>query len=509
MSLLRSLIKIKRVLHSRFPYGYKALKIPWATMASTADQIYGILDSTFVVQDTGVHIQEAKCKSFISFYRNLTVQGDRSLFLRLMAERYGINHDYVMQLSRNLPAAQDRSEAMLLKTEERLRGALMPRYQQLFGQIGKVDSGVKFLVDMRVDVLNSMSTCTNEVDMAYYQALNLSLKELLVLWFSVGLLNLQRVTWESPCDMVQKITDYEAVHPVKSWTDVKRRVGPYRRCYVFTHNSMPREPVVVLHTALTDNISSSIHSIIQSPGFRGSSNPEESSPEVLDPPTEQEVEDPSKISTAVFYSITSTQKGLQSVDLGNYLIKRVVRELQVEYPQIDKYSSMSPIPGFRVWLIGEINKALHISDIGEVIEDNLLTRSELLQLQPHGKNRNALETFKHCIQSHQWLNSPDLLDIIKAPLMRLCAQYLYVEKRRGYALNPVATFHLKNGAVMWRLNWLADASMRGLTQSCGMMINYRYFLDTTDENSQKYLENHTIAASQQIIDLASGVTPQD
>ncbi|KAK3577387.1 hypothetical protein CHS0354_032235 [Potamilus streckersoni] len=483
--------------------GHKGIQSP-SSPQEFLQTVFGSNDqSTLSIESTG--------KRFCQYYAALV--GDEKLeFLLTLSKKYGANQDSVVQVSQSLVAAQERGEAILLKVEERLRHTLIPRYQHLFSQIGRIEGGVKFLVDLRADILTFMGSSTVETDIAYVRTMNNVLRDLLSLWFSVGLLSLQRITWESPCDIVQKISDYEAVHPIRNWSDLKRRVGPYRRCFVFTHTSMPREPVVVLHTALTNDISTNIHSIIQKPGFRTPEAniipaPDESDNTVDDL---DETEDPNKITTAVFYSITSTQRGLQGVDLGNYLIKKVVRSLQAEFPRIYQFSSMSPIPGFRDWLVTEINRELHLKDIGELKEPwtNILKEDDIpsLDVFKDHDNQDPLEIFKKIVQSNNWLTSPET---VKPLLMRLCARYLYLEKRRNYALNPVANFHLQNGAVLWRLNWMADTSVRGLVKSCGMMVNYRYFLDQTEENSKKYLEEYVIVASQQIMDLANSCTEKE
>nr|CAD7446365.1 unnamed protein product [Timema bartmani] len=184
------------------------------------------------------------------------------------------------------------------------------------------------------------------------QQLNSTLRETLSLWFSVGFLNLERVTWRSPCEMLQKISEYEAVHPVRNWTDLKRRVGPYRRCFVYTHSSMPDEPLVVLHTALSDEIAGSMSGIV-SAASRMSVDLTAKSDVVVN----SEEENPSLVKAAIFYSISSTQKGLQGIELGNYLIKRVVRELQAEFPLVNQFSTLSPIPTFRLYLVDRLKAA--------------------------------------------------------------------------------------------------------------------------------------------------------
>ncbi|XP_044283934.1 malonyl-CoA decarboxylase, mitochondrial isoform X1 [Varanus komodoensis] len=300
------------------------------------------------------------------------------------------------------------------------------------------------------------------------------LKNMLSEWFSTAFLTLERVTWQSPCEILQKISDSEAVHPVRNWVDMKRRVGSYRRCYYFAHCAIPGEPLIVLHVALTDEISSNIQAIVK------------------EAPS-QEVENLNKITTAIFYSISLTQQGLQGVELGTYLIKRVVKELQMEYPQIKVFSTLSPIPGFTKWLVGLLS-----AQSKEKGRSNLFTDPEYQEISEIA-GEPALEILKRLFTNSEWVRSERLVQVLEQPLMRLCAWYLYGEKHRGYALNPVANFHLQNGAVLWRLNWMADVSPRGIAASCGMMVNYRYFLEDTASNSATYLGMKQIKASEQVL----------
>lgn len=465
------------------------------------DRIMHFLETIFTSTDVSVLSSESKCKRFCNFYSHLAEE-EKMIFLKLLSHHYGVNQNSVINVARSVVAAQERGEAILLKAEERLRNSLISQYQTLFSKIGRIEGGVKFLVDMRADILTHLPSISCDKEVAHMRTLNTTIRDLLALWFSVGFLKLRRITWESPCDMVQKVSDYEAVHPIRNWTDLKRRVGPYRRCFVFTHKSMPREPVVVLHTALNTDISTSIHSIISS---QPAAVKQDDNSYNGDLDINSNSEDPLRITTAVFYSITSTQKGLQGVDLGNYLIKKVVQELQAEFPRMHQFSSLSPIPGFRDWLMGEINRSLHAEASGESLDRPLLLESEIMGLKGvmEQETSNVLELFKGALSTTNWVTNQVLCAEMKNPLMRLCARYLYVEKRRGYALNSVANFHLGNGAVMWRINWLADTSMRGLNQSCGIMVNYRYFLEDTMENSRQYLETHYIESPEELVSLAT------
>uniref|UniRef100_H3AWN8 Malonyl-CoA decarboxylase, mitochondrial n=2 Tax=Latimeria chalumnae TaxID=7897 RepID=H3AWN8_LATCH len=419
---------------------------------------------------------ESHSVEFVKCYRSLE-KADRAGFLHKLSSDFGVDHAVVAELAGKVVESQQRDRGTVLLVEDRLRYYLTPRYKVLLNHVSRLEGGVKFLVDMRADIIEMLGS--QSTDTPHIRELNGVLKSMLSEWFSVGLLNLERVTWQSPCELLQKISEYEAVHPVRNWTDLKRRVGPYRRCYVFTHSSMPGEPLVVLHVALTDHISNNIQTIVK----------EFSSLDIE--------EDASSVTTSIFYSISSTQKGLQGVELGNYLIKRVVKELQGEYPHMKKFSSLSPIPGFTKWLLGIIS-----FKIKETGGNGIFTESESKEISEI-TGGPALETLKQLLSNNEWVRSKRLIKALEVPFMRLCVWYLYGEKHRGYALNPVANFHLQNGAVMWRLNWMADTSPRGITSSCGMMVNYRYFLEDTSSNSTNYLRTKNIVASEQILSLIS------
>nr|XP_056718597.1 malonyl-CoA decarboxylase, mitochondrial [Euleptes europaea] len=423
---------------------------------------------------------------FMRYYRGLEPGRPRAELLGRLARDFGVEHGRVAELSAKVASLQqqqqppppaERDEAGgLLQAEDRLRHYLTPRYRGLFQHLGRQEGGLRFLVELRRDLLEALAA--RQAEGPHVREMNGVLKNMLSEWFSTGFLNLERVTWQSPCDILQKISDSEAVHPVRNWMDMKRRVGSYRRCYYFAHCAIPGEPLIVLHVALTDEISSSIQGIVK---------------EI----PSQEVENLNKITTAIFYSISLTQQGLQGVELGTYLIKRVVKELQVEFPQLKVFSTLSPIPGFTKWLIGLLSSQL--KDAGQ---NDPFTEPEFKEISEITGDP-ALEVLKRLLMNNEWVRSERLVGRLQQPLLRLCAWYLYGEKHRGYALNPVANFHLQNGAVLWRLNWMADTSPRGITASCGMMVNYRYFLEDTAANSAAYLGTKQIKASEQILSLVS------
>ncbi|GFR85467.1 malonyl-CoA decarboxylase, mitochondrial [Elysia marginata] len=536
MEALRRLQHISLIMQPQIS-STLGVKRSYSVMSGTSDD-GNFLQTTFSDINSNLMTTETHCSNFMRYYKDLP-QDRKGPFLCLLAEKYGIDRGDFVSIAKIVSATKDKDNPNVLAAAERMRMTLRPKHKTLFTHLSRVPGGVKFLVDLRADILNLKQSNVSQMDSALCQELNSTLRELLSLWFTVGFLSLERITWNSPCDLVQKVSRYEAVHRIKTWLDIKQRVGPYRRCYIFTHNSMPREPVVVLHTALTKEIAFSIQTIIQDPRFQPSFSPQSSeekpknsselesyksaikdslppsppmSPDSTDPmamslekmPADgEEYEDPSQINSAVFYSITSTQKGLQGVEMGNYLIKAVVKKLQEEFPHLRQFSSLSPIPGFRDWLLTMVKHSITVRQVGQDPGVPVLLPEELSLLEPFKQmdEQSPLDTFRNLVQSHGWFTNVEQTRAMIGPLMRLCAHYLYIQKRRGYALNPVANFHLSNGAVLWRINFLADTSHRGLTQSCTLMVNYRYFLDSTEANSRNYLERHHIVASPSVLSI--------
>nr|XP_020138293.1 malonyl-CoA decarboxylase, mitochondrial-like [Microcebus murinus] len=253
---------------------------------------------------------EGQCADFVSFYGGLAEAAERAELLGRLARGFGVDHGQVAEQSASVLQLrqQQREAAVLLQAEDRLRYALVPRYRGLFHHVSKLDGGVRFLVRLRADLLEAQAL--RLVEGPDVREMNGVLKGMLSEWFSSGFLNLERVTWHSSCEVLQRVSESEAVHPVKSWMDLKRRVGPYRRCYFFSHCSTPGEPLIVLHVALTGDITSNIQAIVKEC-----------------PPSE--TEEKNRIAAAIFYSISLAQPGLQGVELGTFLVKRVIKELQV------------------------------------------------------------------------------------------------------------------------------------------------------------------------------------
>ena len=422
--------------------------------------------------------QETAAYSVCELYSRLSSK-QKTEFLCRMSETNKINTDSVKVAAQNILSAEEIGS----KTQEEMISSLSPSHHQTFTKIGQIKGGVKFLVDLRRDLLNALKS-SDPISSEYtaLKTMNGNLRSLLSNWFSVGFLTLQQVTWDSPCSLVEKICDYEAVHPIVSWTDIKTRVGANRRCFVYLHPSMPGEPVVILHVALTrGEVSSSVDALVRSHAHSWS----------------RSTEDREACRAAIFYSVTSTQAGLQGIELGTHLIKQAVTSLKSEFPAINTFSTLSPIPGFRSWLFVELTKASR----GEA---KPLLKQEIVEVQRLFQGSNSLtlnEEIITALKTSDWYKNEEFVNVMKPVLMRLCAQYLFLEKRRNFALNSVANFHLRNGSCLWRVNWLGDTSRRGLDYSCGMMVNYRYYLDRLEHNSNNYINNFAIDADQQVLDL--------
>ncbi|KAH9416672.1 malonyl-CoA decarboxylase, mitochondrial-like isoform X2 [Dermatophagoides pteronyssinus] len=472
---------------------------------------------------------------------------ERFRYLCFLSDELSTTIDVASQASSSFLQTQTRQEpydAALLV--DRLQKQIRPQYLDLFRQISRLPIGVKFLVDLRSDLITVLSHPQLVSEMGpsskvYLRLLSSQLSDLLSLWFNAGFLRLERVTWDSPTSILQKITEYEAVHPIRNWLDLKHRLGLYRRCYMFSHSCLQGEPLVILHVALVPSISSSIQEIIRRTNIQqGNDNDIQSKTSNLlngfaddnkhdalsspkDDPTSptittmingktfklqsfsrspklhQQFEDPNLVDAAVFYSISSTQKGLNGIDLGNQLIKQVAGGLKAEFPLMTRFSSLSPIPNFTEYLLTAI-QAIQRQDDSKGFRKIWMRYSDYERLCGILAVKDEQTFWNRLIQllrSGNWITDQTLVESFREPLMRICAHYLYHEKRRGYALNPVANFHMKNGAIMWRLNWLADISTRGLSNSCGMMVNYRYFLERHQENSQIYMNEKRIITGDQ------------
>ncbi|HUZ73430.1 MAG TPA: malonyl-CoA decarboxylase [Stellaceae bacterium] len=387
----------------------------------------------------------------------------RERFLRLLATEFDIDRAIVHETWERLRRAKSDDEQR--KLERSLREALAPPRIELLTQFNALPEGVKFLVDMRAGL---MALARNDGALA---GLELDLKDLLANWFDVGFLELKHITWDSPASLLEKLTVYEAVHEIRSWTDLKNRLDTDRRCFAYFHPRMPDEPLIFVEVALTQGMADNVQILL-----------DETAP----------IGDPTDADTAIFYSISNCQRGLAGISFGDFLIKRVVDQLAAELPHLKTHATLSPIPGFRAWL----DKRL--AEEGDAVL--LAAERRALDALPMAPGERSLARL---LSRPGWADDEAVAQAVKAPILRLAARYVLSEKTvSGRALDPVAHFHLSNGARVERLNWRADLSAKGLQQAYGLMVNYLYRLADIEENHEAYTGENRVAASSAIARLA-------
>ncbi len=383
----------------------------------------------------------------------------RKRFLQLLATEFDANDQVIEDTISKRLLCTDSEERRRLNLE--LRNQLVPPRTKLLRQFNELEEGVKFLVDLRAELL----PLTSE-DPAL-KALDQDILRLLCSWFDVGFLDLQRITWETPAALLEKLIKYEAVHAIRSWQDLKNRLRDDRRCFAYFHPRMPHEPLIFVEVALVNGISSNIAELL-----------DETRPLIH----------PGKADTAIFYSISNCQAGLAGVAFGNFLIKKVVKELISKHPNLKTFSTLSPIPGF-------------IPHLRAHRDEVKFTGKEMKLLQELAGEIDVLECFFAAVDKI----GEDLHEgremAIKPILLRLCSRYLLTTKKGKYTYDRVSHFHLSNGARIERINWAADLSDRGISQSAGMMVNYLYVLSHIEKNHENYSGNGEIAASSTVTKL--------
>lgn len=325
-----------------------------------------------------------------------------------------------------------------------LQRVVEPPRQELFRRLNMAPGGTRMLVNMRRDLLDETRRHPQ------WTAIEADLEHLLASWFNRGFLSLQRIDWTTPANILEKLIQFEAVHAIQGWTDLQRRLQADRRCYAFFHPALPGEPIIFIEVALTRGMSPQVQPLV----------------DPLSP-----ISDPGEADTAIFYSITNCQAGLRGVPFGSFLIKRVAENLAAEFPRLKKFATLSPLPGFRSWL---------------------------KQTGSNPKVAAVLATLERAT----WLDDKILAAELQRELEPLCAYYLTHAKNSHEPLDPVARFHLRNGARLERINWLGDTSALGMERSAGLMVNYVYRLEDVERNHELYTKQYKVIASHHIDWLA-------
>lgn len=334
----------------------------------------------------------------------------------------------------------------------RLQEAAEPARQELFRRLNMAPGGTAMLVEMRSTLLRGIKAHPA------WSAIDADLLHLFHSWFNRGFLRLERIDWRTSAMVLEKLIQYEAVHAIQGWRDLRRRLESDRRCFGFFHPQLPDEPLIFIEVALTRGMSAGVQPLLQ---------------------MDSSVAPAADADCAIFYSITNCQEGLRGISFGNLLIKQVAEDLKREFPHLKTFATLSPIPGFRRWLASpETRVRLAVGAEGEA------RRAMLAAIEQPGWHLGAVP------------------EVLQKNLMRLCAWYLLHAKQGEEPLDPVARFHLGNGAALERLNWLGDTSDSGMARSAGLMVNYVYRLEDVERNHERYFSSHAVVASRSIEKLA-------
>lgn len=386
----------------------------------------------------------------VNNYRKLAKDQQVSFFTFLF-EKLNPQADAVLKAAQNFVAdSSARNYIKLQKVSE------SPR-QEFFRRLNRASQGTAAVVQMRRDLLQLLD---KKPELA---AVDFDMRHLLSSWFNPGFLKMHRVDWKSPAEVLEKLIQHEAVHAIDGWDDLRRRLQPDRRCFAFFHPQLPSEPLIFVEVALLPEIPTVITPLVDKKA--------------------ETVEQVSQYKVAVFYSISNCEPGLRGVSMGNFLIKRVAEQLHAEFPGIKTFVTLSPIPGFMDWVASGAH-------LGEGVP------AERLKSNIKAARDAALVTLN--LQAQSWAERiasgwhPDIApDAEKSALLCLASIYLGLAST-GRDGNPVAKFHLGNGAKLHLVNWAGDLSRKGLRQSAGLMVNYLYDLGSVEDNHERFANGEIV-----------------
>src|SRR6201991_1983922 len=386
----------------------------------------------------------AMAREVLDRYHHLD-KAERLSFFGGLARNYGPDRERLAQAIESWRAQPNDEDA------SDLHFVSEPRRQELIRRLNRAPGGTSELVAMRADLLHLMN---GHKDLA---ALDRDVAHLLSSWFNRGFLVLRRIDWSTPANILEQIIRYEAVHEIRDGNDLRRRIDPAdRRCYAFFHPALADAPLIFVEVALTETIPGAIAPLLAV----------DRQPVPVD-----------RARTAVFYSISNTQRGLGGISFGNFLIKQVVEELRRELPKLDTFVTLSPVPGFMSWL----------KEAGDVP----VTEEE----------RELLKQ----LDDPKWFEHEEVTAQLRSVVEPLAAHYfLRARNPKGRVIDPVARFHLGNGARLERIDWLGDLSAKGMRESAGIMVNYLYRLDDIEENHEAFANNGEVVASSAVKRLLRG-----
>jgi malonyl-CoA decarboxylase len=375
----------------------------------------------------------ALAREIIDLYGRMS-SGERTTFFERVASKFGYDADTVALAARAFISTRGTADY------RRLVMAVEPPTQELFRRLNTAPGAIRTIVKMREHLLGLLH------DHPFLAPIDDDLRHLFHSWFNPGFLEFERIDWRTPAAVLEKLIEYELVHEISGWDDLRRRLGEDRRCFAFFHPVLPDEPLIFVEVALVSGLPDAIGPLLDAPApvaVKGAN-------------------------TAVFYSINNCQRGLVGISFGNFLIKQVVDTMSAELTGITTFATLSPVPGLRHW-------------IDEILHDPrsaIISPSERQELSGLAWQADELQR-----------------PAVRALLLNLCARYLLEARRNGHVADPVARFHLGNGASIERVLAGADLSDKGIRHSAGIMVNYLYRTEDIVANHEAYVHDTRIAAS--------------
>ena len=392
-----------------------------------------------LISNKGAAFGITVARDITNLYQSLSFN-NKLLFFKKINEKYKPSHTKVTEAIENYQKTQnDKNLYKLFVTSEGKR-------RELFKRMNMAPNGISTIVSLREDLLKILDENKDLIP------LDDDLRELFKSWFNPGFLKLAKITWDTKAAVLEKIMKYERVHEIKDMDELKTRLGEDRRFFSYFHPALEDEPIIFVQVALTNGLGKSIQEI-----------------------TKPRSDGDKKYDTATFYSISNCQEGLSRVTLGNFLIKRVVFEIQEELPNIKHFGTLSPIPGFRDWF----------SYLEDVKLKNIL-------------GKIPLENISFLKSTDLKVGDPRIVSN-KEAITKLVAHYLMNEKNhKQLPINDVCRFHLGNGAIIDDIVINANVSEVGLNRSFGVMVNYLYELKNIEKNHEEYINNKTIIISDKL-----------
>lgn len=393
----------------------------------------------------------ALAREVVINYQGMT-GNERIAFFEMLYTSFGPDEDAIIRAADAFKASRDLDPYLAL------RKATEPPRHKLFRRINIAPNGTGAIVAMRADLLKALE------QHPHLRAVDADLRRLFMSWFNRGFLQLLRIDWRTSATILEKLIRYDSVHEIQSWDDLRRRLAADRRCFAFFHPALPEEPMIFVQAALVNGMSDTIAPLL-----------DEKTP----------VLNPADADSVIFYSINNCLEGLRGISFGNFLIKQVATELAREFPAIKRFSTLSPMPLF----------ARALRDPGVFTEARLasiLGGDAKTICSAAGEEDVAKAMLK--ILAEPLTNE----NIITRPLKRLGLAYLACAKRGDEPYDPVALFHLSNGARLERVNAFANTSERGLEESVGLMVNYRYITEDFESNHEAFIHRNEIALSRKM-----------